>query len=66
MMSVRHAEKLTKARSLFRDKKRYNCLTFLNATISFDNRRGCSRASATEGVALGLWRGSGRALSGTP
>ena len=45
MMLVRHIEKLTKARSLFRDRKRSGYLTFLNAAISFDNKRGYSPLS---------------------
>ena len=44
-MSVKHVEKLTKARSLFRDRKRSGYFTFLNATISFGNTRGCTSAS---------------------
>ena len=47
MMLVMHIEKLTKARSLFRDRKRSGYLTFLNAAISFDNKRGYSRALAS-------------------
>jgi len=46
MMLVRQVERLTKARSLFRDRKRFGYLTFFNAAISFGKRRGCSRASA--------------------
>ena len=55
MMLVRNVEKLTKARSLFRDRKRSGCFTFLNAAIFIGNKR----------VALGLRRGNERALSGT-
>ena len=43
---LRHIEKLTKAKSLFRDKKRSRCLTFFKAAVSFGNKRGCSRALA--------------------
>ena len=35
MILVRYVKKLTKAISLFRDKKRFGCLTFFNAAISF-------------------------------
>ena len=38
---LRRVEKLTKAKSLFRDRKRSYCLTFFRATISFGNRMGC-------------------------
>jgi len=44
MTSVRHVGKLTKARSLFKDRKRSDYLTFLNATIFFGNKRGGSKA----------------------
>ena len=43
MILVRHAEELTKVRSLFRDRKRTDCHIFFNATISFSKRKGCSR-----------------------
>ena len=46
MISVRHAEELTKARSLFRDRKRTDCHIFFNAAISFRKGKGYSRASA--------------------
>lgn len=46
MMLVRHVEKLTKTKSLFRDRKGSDYLIFLNVAISFGNRKGCSRASA--------------------
>ena len=46
MISEKHVEKLTKARSLFWDKKRSGCLIFFNAAISFGRRRGYSKASA--------------------
>ena len=45
-MSVRQVERLTKARSLFRNRKRFGCLTFFNAAISFGKRRGYSKTSA--------------------
>ena len=43
----RHDQKLTRAKSLFRDRKRSCYLTFFKVAMSFDNRRGCSKASAT-------------------
>ena len=43
----RYDDELTMARSLFRDMKRSGCLMCLRATMSFDRRRGYSRASAT-------------------
>ena len=46
MMIVRHVEKLTKGRSLFKDKKRSGYLTFLNTAIYLGNRKGSSKASA--------------------
>lgn len=46
MMKERSAKKLTKAKSLFRDRKRFSCLIFLSAVISLDSRRGYSKASA--------------------
>ena len=46
MKSERCAEKLTKAKSLFRDRKRSCCLTFFKAVMSFDNRKGYSRVLA--------------------
>ena len=46
MTSVRHAVELTRARSLFRDKKRFGYLMFFNTAISFNKRRGCSKALA--------------------
>ena len=46
MVSVRHVEKLTKAKSLFRDRKRSCCLTFFKAVMSFNNRKGYSRVLA--------------------
>ena len=45
MMLVGCVEKLTKARSLFRDRKRYDCLIIFKAAMSLCNNRGCSRAS---------------------
>ena len=51
MMLIRHAEELTRARSLFRDRKRSGCLMFFKAAISFSKRKGCSKASAS-GCAL--------------
>ena len=45
MMLIRHAEELTRARSLFRDRKRSGYLMFFKATISFSKQKGCSRAS---------------------
>lgn len=45
MMPIRHAEKLTKARSLFRDRNKFGYLTFFTTDISLGNRRGYSRAS---------------------
>ena len=45
MMLVGCVEKLTKARSLFRDRKRSGCLTVFKAAMSFGNNKGCSRAS---------------------
>lgn len=44
-MSARHAKELSKARSLFNDKKRSGCLIFFNAAISLGKRRDCSRVS---------------------
>lgn len=46
MMSVRHTEELTRARSLFKDRKRSDYLIFFNAAMSLGKRRGCFRASA--------------------
>ena len=43
---VRHAKELTRARSLYRDRKRSGCLMCFKAAISFSKRRGCSRALA--------------------
>ena len=43
MKSVGHVEKLTKAKSFFRDMKRSCCLTFFKASISLGSRRGRSR-----------------------
>ena len=42
---MRHAKKLTRARSLFRDMKRSCYLMCLKAAMSFGRRRGYSRAS---------------------
>ena len=42
----RHDKKITKAKSLFRDRKRSCCLMVCSATISLGSSRGCSRASA--------------------
>ena len=44
MKLVRHVEKLTKAKSLFRDRKRSCCLTFFKVAMSFGSRWGCFRA----------------------
>ena len=46
MISEKHVEELTKARSLFRDKKRSGWLIFFYAAMSFGRRRGCFKASA--------------------
>ena len=47
MKLVRHVKKLTKEKSLFRDRKRSCYLTFFKAAMSIGNRRGYSRALAT-------------------
>ena len=44
MILVRHAEELTKARSLFMDRKRTDFHIFFNAAISFSKGKGCSKA----------------------
>ena len=44
-MSVRRAKKITKAKSLFKDRKRFFYLIVYNATISLGSSRGCSKAS---------------------
>ena len=46
MKSLRCVEKLTKAKFIFRDRKRSCYLTFFKAAMSFSNRRGCSKALA--------------------
>ena len=46
MKLVSHVKKLTKAKSLFKDRKISYCFTFFKATMSFGNRRGYSRALA--------------------
>ena len=43
---VKYAKELTKARSLFRDKKRSGCLMCFKASMSLGSKRGRSRASA--------------------
>ena len=43
---VKYAKELTKARSLFRDKKRSSCLMCFKATMSLGSKRERSRASA--------------------
>ena len=45
MMLVGCVEKLTKARSLFMDRKRPDCLIVFKVAMSLGNNRGCSRAS---------------------
>lgn len=47
MKLARRTDKLTRARFLFRDRKRSCCFRFFRATMSFGNRRGCSRVSVT-------------------
>ena len=47
MKLVRHVKKLTKEKSLFRDRKRSYCLMFFKAAMSFGSRRGYSKVSAT-------------------
>ena len=47
MKSGRYVKKLTRAKSLFRDRKRSCYLTFFKAAMSIGNRRGYSRALAT-------------------
>ena len=46
MISEKHVEELTKARSLLTDRKRSGWLIFFNAAMSFGRRRGCFRALA--------------------
>ena len=46
MMSATRVEKLTKAKSLFRDRKRSGYLIVFNATMSLSNSRGYFKASA--------------------
>ena len=46
MMLVRRVEKLTRAKSLFKDKKRFGCLIVFNAAMSLGNNRGFFRALA--------------------
>ena len=46
MKLVRCVERLANAKSLFRDRKRFCCFKFFKVAISFDNRRGCSKAFA--------------------
>ena len=43
---VRHAKELTRARSLYGDRKRSGCLMCFKAAISFSKRRGYSTALA--------------------
>lgn len=45
MVKERSAKRLTKARSLFKDRKRSGCLIFFSMAISFGNRKVCFRAS---------------------
>ena len=45
MKSVRYVKKLTKAKSLFRDRKRSCCLTFFKVAMSFDSKSGCFKVS---------------------
>ena len=46
MMLVGRVEKLTRAKSLFKDKKRFGYLIVFNAAMSLSNNRGFFRASA--------------------
>ena len=46
MKLVRHVEKLTRAKSLFRDRKRSYYFTFFKAAVSFNNKRGYFRTLA--------------------
>ena len=46
MMSVRHVKKLTKAKSLFKDRNKFCYFTFFRVAISFSNKRGCFRTLA--------------------
>ena len=46
MKFVRRVERLTKAKSLFRDRNRSCYFKFFRAAISFDNKRGYSKALA--------------------
>ena len=46
MMLATRVEKLTKAKSLFRDRKRFGYLIVFNAAMSLGNSRGYFRASA--------------------
>ena len=46
MKSGRHDKRLTKAKSLFRDRKRCCCLMVYNAAIFLGSNRGYSKASA--------------------
>ena len=43
----RYDDELTMARSLFKNMKRFGCLTRLRASMSFGRRRGCTKAIAT-------------------
>lgn len=46
LRSSKNECRLTKAKSLFREKKRLGCLIFLRASISLGSKGGCSKASA--------------------
>ena len=42
---MKHAKELTRARSLFRDRKRFGYLMSFKASMSLGSRRGRSKAS---------------------
>ena len=46
MKLVRHVKKLTKAKSLFKDRNKFCYFTFFRVAISFSNKRGCFRTLA--------------------
>ena len=46
MKLVRHVKKLTKAKSLFKDRNKFCNFTFFRVAISFSNKRGCFRTLA--------------------
>ena len=46
MKLVKRVKKLTKAKSLFKDRNKFCYFTFFRAAISFNNKKGCFRTLA--------------------